>query len=88
MNAIIVAKAANDIGDDWHWVVLEGAVRTTSGTVLAENVRTVCGRHLEVNAEVHLMDAGAPAMPTCPPCIDSGLRPTAVAEATPVEAVR
>ena len=39
----IVAKAMNDLADDWHWVVLRDAHELEPRVYLARTVDTICG---------------------------------------------
>jgi hypothetical protein len=75
----VVAKAMNDLADDWHWVVLVGAVELEPRVFRATRVRTKCGLSIsDVPRTVRLFDMGAPDEPTCPRCreggVDAGLR--------------
>lgn len=70
----IVAKAMNDLADDWHWVVLRDAHELEPRLFVASNVDTVCG--ILINAgpiRVRLYDTGAPSEPTCPACLEDGM---------------
>ena len=76
----IVAKALDDFGDDWHWVILHAAQELEADTYRASGVSTVCGIWLdEGNVTVTLHDTGAPDEPTCPRCLDGGLDPSLAA---------
>ena len=76
----IVAKALEDFGDDWHWVVLHAAVQLEADVYRAQGVSTVCGIWLdEGDVTVTLHDTGAPSEPTCRGCLDGGLQPTLAA---------
>lgn len=93
----IVAKAMNDLADDWHWVVLHGAHELEPRLYLAASVMTICGIAIsDTPQKVRLFDMGAPDTPTCQRCLDGGLDPGLRAEivrvleeadAVPVEAV-
>lgn len=72
----VVAKAMNDLADDWHWVTLVEATELEPRVFRALRVRTRCG--IVISSEprvVQLFDMGAPDEPTCPRCIDGGLDP-------------
>jgi hypothetical protein len=76
----IVAKALEDFGDDWHWVILHAARELGPDTYHASGVSTVCGIWLdEGSVTVTLHDTGAPNEPTCPRCLDGGLAPSLAA---------
>ena len=77
----IVAKALEDFGDDWHWVVLHDAEPLEQRRYRATYVDTLCGIMLdEAPAAVTLHDTGAPDQPTCRRCLDGGLNPVALAD--------
>ena len=90
----IVAKALNDLADEWHWVVLHDAQPMAERQYWASRVDTLCGLLLhDVPSAVTLYDMGAPDQPTCRRCLDGGVDPGLVAqleavleeaEATPV----
>ena len=90
----IVAKALDDFGDDWHWVVLHDIEERGERSYYASAVDTVCGIILdEGGVVVTLHDTGAPDTPNCPQCQTGGLSPELyaqieatleVAEAVPV----
>ena len=71
----IVAKALNDLGDDWHWVVLHDAEQLDEAEVyVASHVDTVCGISISGTPQrVLLYDMGAPDEPTCQSCLEEGL---------------
>ncbi|MGE0227890.1 MAG: hypothetical protein AB7I38_00790 [Dehalococcoidia bacterium] len=72
----VVAKAMNDLADDWHWVTLVEATELEPRVFRALQVRTRCG--IVISSEprvVQLFDMGAPDEPTCPRCIEGGLDP-------------
>jgi hypothetical protein len=72
----IVAKAMDDLADDWHWVLLVGATELEPRVVHAERVRTACGLTISaVPRVVRLFDMGAPDTPTCPRCLERELDP-------------
>ena len=81
----IVAKAMNDLGDDWHWVDLVDAMLLEPRVYQTAYVRTACGLTISDSPRiVRLFDMGAPETPTCPRCLDGGLEPglrAAIAEA-------
>jgi hypothetical protein len=66
----IVAKAMNDLADDWHWVVLVDASVVEPRVFRTSRVRT---RISDVPRVVRLFDMGAPDEPTCPKCLEGGL---------------
>ncbi len=69
----IVAKAMDDLADDWHWVVLHDAEEMETRLYYAQRVGTVCGLLIaSVPQQVRLFDMGAPPEPTCPPCLAQG----------------
>ena len=69
----IVAKAMNDLADDWHWVVLRDAQELEPRLFLARTVDTVCGILIDAGPRrVRLYDTGAPSEPTCPACLEDG----------------
>lgn len=72
---ILVAKAMNDLADDWHWVVLGSALPLPEPRhYLAMTVRTICGVTISSEPRViFAMDMGAPPEPTCPKCLDTGV---------------
>ena len=66
----IVAKAMDDLADDWHWVVLHDAEELEPRLYHAQRVGTVCGLLIaSVPQQVRLFDMGAPPEPTCPRCV-------------------
>jgi len=72
----VVAKAMNDLADDWHWVMLVEATELEPRVFRALQVRTRCG--IVISSEprvVQLFDMGAPDEPTCPRCLEGGLDP-------------
>ncbi|MEZ4553211.1 MAG: hypothetical protein R3B59_04815 [Dehalococcoidia bacterium] len=72
----VVAKAMNDLADDWHWVTLVEATELEPRVFRALQVRTRCG--IVISSEprvVQLFDMGAPDEPTCPRCIEGGMDP-------------
>lgn len=70
----VVAKAMNDLADDWHWVVLVGATELEPRVFHATMVRTKCGVMISATPRVvQLFDMGAPEEPTCPRCLDGAL---------------
>ena len=72
----IVAKAMNDLADDWHWVLLLDATELEPRAFFAVRVKTACGLPIsDVPRVVRLFDMGAPDSPTCPKCLDDGLSP-------------
>lgn len=72
----IVAKAMNDLADDWHWVLLLDATEVEPKVFHAMMVRTRCGVMISATPRVvQLFDMGAPDEPTCPRCLDDGLAP-------------
>ena len=73
----IVAKALEDFGDDWHWVVLHDAEPRGERRYYASAVDTVCGIVLdESGVVVTLHDTGAPDEPNCPQCRAGGISPS------------
>lgn len=77
----IVAKALDDFGDDWHWVVLHDVEERGERRYYASAVDTVCGIILdEGGVVVTLHDTGAPDEPNCPQCLTGGLSPELYAE--------
>jgi hypothetical protein len=77
----IVAKALNDLADEWHWVVMHDAQQLEPEVYMASLVDTVCGILISGTPQrVRLYDMGAPDEPTCPSCLDSGLPPGLRAE--------
>lgn len=73
----IVAKALDDFGDDWHWVILHDADERGPRRYFASRVDTVCGIVLdEGGVTVTLHDTGAPDQPNCPRCLGDGLSPS------------
>ena len=69
----IVAKAMDDIADDWHWVLLRDAQELEPRLYHAQQVGTGCGLLISSTPQhVRLFDMGAPSEPTCPPCLESG----------------
>lgn len=72
----IVAKAMNDLADDWHWVTLVGATELEPRVFRVLQVRTRCGLMISATPRVvQLFDMGAPDAPTCPRCLEDGLDP-------------
>ena len=72
----IVAKALDDFGDDWHWVILHDAEPRGAARYFPRLVATICGIHLdEGGVVVTLVDTGAPDAPNCPQCQASGVGP-------------
>ncbi|MSP21872.1 MAG: hypothetical protein EXR66_02450 [Dehalococcoidia bacterium] len=70
----IVAKAMNDLADDWHWVVLRDAQQLEPAVFLASTVDTICGVLIDAGPRrVRLYDTGAPSEPTCVACLEDGL---------------
>ena len=77
----IVAKALDDFGDDWHWVILHDVEPRGERRYYARLVDTICGIVLdEGGAVVTLVDTGAPDTPNCPRCQGDGLSPALRAE--------
>lgn len=75
-NMRIVAKALDDFGDDWHWVLLHDAAPQGERRFFASRVDTACGIVLdEGGVVVTLHDTGAPDEPNCPRCLGQGLSP-------------
>ncbi|MSQ31379.1 MAG: hypothetical protein EXR64_05055 [Dehalococcoidia bacterium] len=69
----IVAKALDDFGDDWHWVILHGAEPRGERRYFTTLVDTLCGILLdEGGVTVTLVDTGAPDEPNCPRCLTGG----------------
>ncbi len=69
----IVAKAMDDLADDWHWVLLHGAEELEPRLYYVQRVGTVCGLLIAAAPQqVRLFDMGAPAEPTCPRCLEQG----------------
>ncbi len=67
----IVAKAMDDLADDWHWVLLYGAEELEPRLYFAQRVGTLCGLLIaSMPQQVRLFDMGAPPEPTCPRCRD------------------
>ena len=67
----IVAKAMDDLADDWHWVLLYGAEELGPRLYFAQRVGTLCGLLIAAAPrQVRLFDMGAPPGPTCPRCRD------------------
>ena len=72
----IVAKAMDDLADDWHWVLLVDATELEPRVYAAARVRTACGLTIsDVPRIVRLFDMGAPDTPTCPKCLERELDP-------------
>jgi hypothetical protein len=72
----IVAKALDDFGDDWHWVVLHDAEPRGGRAYWASSVDTICGIALaEGGVVVTLHDTGAPDQPDCARCLSGGVSP-------------
>ena len=72
----IVAKALEDFGDDWHWVVLHDAEQRGDRAYWASSVDTICGIALaEGGVVVTLVDTGAPDSPNCTRCLSEGVSP-------------
>lgn len=72
----IVAKALDDFGDDWHWVVLHDAEPRGGRAYWASSVDTICGIALaEGGVVVTLHDTGAPDQPDCARCLTKGVSP-------------
>ena len=70
----IIAKAMDDLADDWHRVVLHDARQIESNLYFATAVDTVCGLLITAAPQrVRLFDMGAPDQPTCTACLDDGL---------------
>ena len=70
-DTILVAKALDDFGDEWHWVVLKDAVLLDGSRFRASRVVTRCGIELDAGPiVVTLHDTGAPDTPTCERCLD------------------
>ncbi|MEE8422250.1 MAG: hypothetical protein V3S31_05685 [Dehalococcoidia bacterium] len=77
----IVAKALNDLADEWHWVVMHDAEQVEAEVYIASLVDTICGILISGTPQrVRLYDMGAPDEPTCQSCLDSGLPPGLRAE--------
>ena len=75
----IVAKAMDDLADDWHWVLLRDAQELEPRLYHAQQVGTACGLLIAgTPQQVRLFDMGAaartdlPALPggraAAPPC--------------------
>jgi hypothetical protein len=72
----VVAKAMNDLADDWHWVLLLDATELEPRVFHASLVKTRCGLMISSTPRVvQLFDMGAPSEPTCPRCLDDGMDP-------------
>lgn len=72
----VVAKAMDDLADDWHWVVLIDALELEPRVFHAALVKTRCGLSISsVPRVVQLFDMGAPERPTCPRCLDGEIDP-------------
>lgn len=72
----VVAKAMDDLADDWHWVLLIDAVEIEPRVFHAALVKTRCGLSISsVPRVVQLFDMGAPEHPTCPRCLDGEIDP-------------
>ena len=70
----IVAKALDDFGDDWHWVILHDAESRGGSRYWASHVDTICGIAMaEGGVVVTLHDTGAPERPDCRRCLGDGL---------------
>ena len=77
----LVAKALNDFGDDWHWVILHEVEPRGDRRFFASRVDTICGILLdEGGVVVTLHDTGAPDQPNCPRCLGQGVDPALRAE--------
>ncbi len=77
----IVAKALDDFGDDWHWVILHDVEPRGDRRFAASHVDTICGIMLdEGDVVVTLHDTGAPDEPDCPRCLVGGVGPSLRAE--------
>ena len=73
----IVAKALDDFGDDWHWVILHNVEPRGERRFFTTLVDTICGIHLdEGGVTVTLVDTGAPPEPNCPQCRASEVGPS------------
>lgn len=84
----IVAKAMDDLADDWHWVLLRGAQELEPRLYHAQQVGTACGLLISSTPQrVRLFDMGAPPEPTCPRCLEDGGGGTALREAEAVAAL-
>jgi hypothetical protein len=69
----IVAKAMDDLADDWHWVLLRDAQELEPRLYHAQQVGTACGLLISSTPQqVRLFDMGAPSEPTCPRCLEDG----------------
>lgn len=65
----IVAKAMNDLADDWHWLVLRDAEQVEPRRYAVSSAHTACGLLVVDEPRiVRLYDMGAPAEPTCERC--------------------
>jgi len=72
----VVAKAMNDLADDWHWVLLMDATELEPRVFQAMLVKTRCGLLISSTPRiVQLFDMGAPDEPTCPRCLSDGIDP-------------
>jgi hypothetical protein len=72
----IVAKAMDDLADDWHWVLLVDATALEPRVFHAVMVKTACGLTISSQPRVvRLFDMGAPDTPTCPRCLERELDP-------------
>jgi len=61
----------NDLGGDWHWIVLHDARDLEPRLVVANSVDTLCGIYIAGGPlRVRLIDTGAPPEPTCPACLE------------------
>ncbi len=77
----LVAKALDDFGDDWHWVILHDIEPQGERRYYASRVDTICGIVLdEGGAMVTLPDTGAPDEPNCPRWQGAGMSPGLRAE--------
>lgn len=72
-NIRIVAKAMNDLADDWHWLILHDAEQIEPQRYLVSSAGTACGLLVvDRPRSVRLYDMGAPDEPTCEQCLGDG----------------
>lgn len=77
----IVAKAMNDLADEWHWVVLHDAQELEPRRYFVSSADTICGLLVvDRPRAVRLYDMGAPDEPTCPRCLEGGVPAGLIAE--------
>ena len=77
----IVAKAMNDLADDWHWLILRDAQPLEPQRYYVSSAATACGLLVvEGPRAVRLYDMGAPDEPTCEACRADGWSDALIAD--------